>query len=100
MLLLEAYEQLEADCGKEIDKALAKEREERKALERKVCWGCGHCLGVNSGTGRRWPKDHEDAKVCRICGISSHIMVTQKMPCNVAHIAWLMASGFGFLAPH
>lgn len=36
VLLLEAYEQLEVDCGKEIDKALFKEREERGNLERKV----------------------------------------------------------------
>ena len=36
VLLLEAYEQLELDCAKEIDKALAKEREERGNVERKV----------------------------------------------------------------
>ena len=36
VLLLEAYEQLELDCAKEIDKALAKEREERGNLDRKV----------------------------------------------------------------
>ena len=36
VLLLEAYEQLEVDCGKEIDKALFKEREERGNRERKV----------------------------------------------------------------
>ncbi|KAG1678296.1 hypothetical protein FOA52_013917 [Chlamydomonas sp. UWO 241] len=36
VLLLEAYEQLEADVGKEIDKALSKEREERKTLERRA----------------------------------------------------------------
>ncbi|GAX75484.1 hypothetical protein CEUSTIGMA_g2927.t1 [Chlamydomonas eustigma] len=36
VLLLEAYEQLELDCAREIDKALAKEREERGGLDRKV----------------------------------------------------------------
>ena len=36
VLLLEAYEQLEMDTAKEIDKALAKEREERKTVERKA----------------------------------------------------------------
>ena len=36
VLLLEAYEQLELDCAKEIDKALVKEREERGNLDRKV----------------------------------------------------------------
>ena len=38
VLLLEAYEQLEVDCGKEIDKALLKEREERGNMERKVAF--------------------------------------------------------------
>ncbi len=36
VLLLEAYEQLELDCAKEIDKALAKEREEKGNLDRKA----------------------------------------------------------------
>ncbi len=48
MLLLEAYEQLEQDCGKEIDKALAKEREERKQLERKAEF-LQVCVGVGGG---------------------------------------------------
>ena len=36
VLLLEAYEQLEQDVAKEIDKALMKEREDRATLQRKA----------------------------------------------------------------
>ena len=36
MLLLEAYEQLEKDYGKEIDRALAKQREEMQRMQRKT----------------------------------------------------------------
>lgn len=42
MLLLEAYEQLEADVGQEVDRALAKQADELSRLARRVQFLEGH----------------------------------------------------------
>jgi centrosomal protein CEP290 len=42
VLLLEAYEQLEHDVGKEVDRALAKQAEELSRLSRRVTFLEGH----------------------------------------------------------
>lgn len=42
MLLLEAYEQLEADVGQEVDRALARQAEETGRLTRRVQFLEGH----------------------------------------------------------
>ena len=42
VLLLEAYEQLEQDVGKEVDRALSKQAEELSRLSRRVAFLEGH----------------------------------------------------------
>jgi centrosomal protein CEP290 len=42
VLLLEAYEQLEADVGKEVDRALARQNEELSKLHKRVHFLEGH----------------------------------------------------------